>query len=99
MEVEQKCLKFADNRNKIDMDIALNQYTVDIPKADLNFFKKLVKKMGWTTHQTNNSVVNSKDRTVSSAAISPRLEWLRKHPVRLSEDELNDERTQYILNK
>ena len=31
--------------------------------------------------------------------MSPHLEWLRQHPVTLSDDDLSDERTQYILNK
>ena len=56
--------------------------------------------MGLATYQTNNSAVNSEDtEATSSATISPILEWLKTHPVRLYDDELNDERTQYILSK
>lgn len=56
--------------------------------------------MGLATYQTNNSAVNSEDtEATSSATISPKLEWLKTHPVRLYDDGLNDERTQYILSK
>ena len=26
----------------------LNRYTIDVPDADLSFFKSFIKKMGWT---------------------------------------------------
>lgn len=82
------------------MDIILNQYTIDIPKTDLSFFSKLVKKMGWKAHFTSSSVVKTEETKVTSEKhLSPRLEWLRQHPVKLSDDDLSDERTQYILNK
>ena len=30
-----------------DASVALNSYTLQIPQADLSFFKAFVKKMGW----------------------------------------------------
>lgn len=48
-------------------------------------------------HRTDQAPLNA--TTPNETSVSSRLQWLREHPVRLTDQELQDERTQYILSK
>lgn len=39
------------------------------------------------------------EKTPKKKQYSDRVEWLRSHPLKLTAEDLADERTQYILNK
>lgn len=39
------------------------------------------------------------EKTPKKKTYSDRVEWLRNHPLKLTAEDLADERTQYILNK
>ena len=50
MDVYQNLLNFAavESRNVKMMDtVALNTFMLDVPIEEVNFFKQIVKKMGW----------------------------------------------------
>lgn len=51
------------------METALNQYTINIPTTDLNFFKALVKKMGWMAHKVTPSKTAAPTKTASKYKI------------------------------
>ena len=53
MDVYQNLLNFAavESRNVKMMDtVALNTFMLDVPIDEVNFFKQIVKKMGWHLH-------------------------------------------------
>lgn len=47
------------------METTFNQYTINIPSSDLNFFKALVKKMGWIAQKVTLSKAATSTRTAS----------------------------------
>lgn len=55
------------------MDLTLNQFSIEVPSADLKFFKSLAKKMGWHTallgkkHARHDVVTNIGDASVSAS--------------------------------
>ncbi len=83
----------------ITMDIALNEYKVEVPTSDLNFFKKLVDKMGWVTKLVSSVESSTSQAKTKKDQLSPRLQWLAQHPIKLTEEDKNDDRAQYILSK
>ncbi len=85
------------------MEATVSRYTLSIPNSDIGFFKKLVAEKGWVAQILSYAKPNedSERRMVVSDAIdrSARLQWLQKHPIRLSAEDLEDDRTRYILDK
>jgi hypothetical protein len=41
------CIFAAKHQNQIDMEIALDNYNIFVPKADAGFLRDLAKKRGW----------------------------------------------------
>lgn len=54
------------------------------------------KDMVWLRKRIDDAI---KEKAPKEAEVPNRLEWLRNHPLELTAEELEDERTQYILGK
>lgn len=54
-------------------------------------------EMLWLRDRIDNSLKREKNNPALKK--SKRVEWLHNHPIQLSDEDLKDERTQYILSK
>lgn len=85
------------------MEPTVSRYTLSIPNSDISFFKKLVAEKGWVAQILSYAKPDegSERHRMASDAMSKsaRLQWLQKNPISLSTEDLEDDRTRYILNK
>lgn len=85
------------------MEATVSRYTLSIPNSDISFFKKLVAEKGWVAQILSYAKPDegsNRNRVVADAMDrSARLRWLQKNPISLRAEDLEDDRTRYILDK
>lgn len=85
------------------MEATVSRYTLSIPNSDIGFFKKLVAEKGWVAQILSYAKPDedsNKNRVVADAMDkSASLRWLQKNPISLRAEDLEDDRTRYILDK
>lgn len=69
--------------------------SLSLPQRDRNWLAdKLIGKENKETRDVKNNTKNKHHRQ-----LDPDLQWIADNPISLTEDELNDERTKYIMSK
>ena len=71
-------------------------------RRDIQIVVTFLNEVMEDTEESNESVpdnVVEKVRKKFNVPESPETKWFREHPVNFTEEELSDERTQYILSK